>query len=82
MPEFTRLLEEWWYFLYFSVSFETLAVFWNVRTFCLVVICYELKTELSASMFRVEISNSLPEQVIRLTMNVEALVSFANSFTL
>jgi hypothetical protein len=80
MPEFTRLLGEWWYLLRFSVSFETFAVFWNVTTFWL-VICYQLKTELSASMFRAEIPKGLPEQVIRLTLNVEALVSSADSFT-
>jgi len=80
MPEFTRLQGERWYLLHFSVSFETLAVFWNVTTFWL-VICYQLKTGLSASMFRAEIPKILPEQVIRLTLNVEALVSSADSFT-
>jgi hypothetical protein len=66
----------------FSVSFRVnIAVFWNVTTFWL-VICYQLKTELSASTFRVEISNILPEQVVRLTLKAEALGSSANSFTL
>jgi len=80
MPEFSILLGEWWYLLHFSVSFKNIAVFWNVTTFWL-VICYQLKTEPSVSMFRVEISNSLPEQVIRVTFNVQALRSSTNSFT-
>jgi hypothetical protein len=72
MPKFTILLGEWWYLLYFSASFKNIAFFWNGPTFWL-VICYQLKTEISVFMFRVEISNRLSEQVIRLTLNVEAL---------
>jgi len=67
--------------LCFSVSFKNISVFWNVVTFWL-VICCQLKTELSASMFTAEISNIIPEQVIRLRLNVESLGSSANSLTL
>jgi hypothetical protein len=54
--------------LHFSERFKNIAVFWNVTTFWLVIF-YQLKTERSVSMLRVEISNSLPEQVIRVTLN-------------
>ena len=66
--------------LRFSVNFKNIAVFWNVTTFWF-VICYQLKTELSATVFMVEISNVLPEQVIRLRLNVESLGSSAISLT-
>jgi hypothetical protein len=74
-----QITGECWYLLHISVSLKNIAFFWDVTT-CWLVICYQRQTELSAYIFRVEISNSLLEQVIRLTLNVEALVS-ANSFT-